>query len=297
MVNVSPDGMWSFSDRLESVRADQFESNYLEIIESMPNAIIPWKDQTLVPVMPNPKCALVGKDEDLYVVMIPMWANDVLGNKSKQYNKHINLYTQNSNLPARLLQQEYFVNFVLTSPHASAPEQFAEIRKIVNRANEILEAHPTTSENELVTELSERLNEQPGDKMNPLLDIAGLSPNQDTPVEILHTILLGIVKYTWHMFHSKLSNDTQRRLFVSRLQSTDTDGLTIPPLRAAYMMQYRNGLIGKHFKALMQTMVFHVHDLVTPAGFEVIKAVGELGAMLWVPEINDMDQYITDLEV
>ncbi|THU86067.1 hypothetical protein K435DRAFT_684434 [Dendrothele bispora CBS 962.96] len=422
LVDIAPDGMWSFSVELKSVRADQFESNYLEIVDSMPDTTIPWKDPALVPTMPNPKRALVGKDEDLYVVMIPIWADDVSGNKSKQYNKHINLYTQNSNLPARLLQQEYFVNFVSTSPHASAPEQFAKIHKIINdthtnpikcynahtrrtcrvilrvpslpadnpqqseeashiggssnqfcrrchvggthrekesdsgyhslfeigvlrsvaetknnlteqlrtamlggddkrvstlqtatgtkdkvaeswieilrnRANAILEACPTTSENELVTELSKWLDEQPGDKMNPLLDIAGLDPTRDTPVEILYTILLGIVKYTWFMFHSRITDESQRQLFVSRLQSTDTDGLTIPPLRAAYMMQYRNGLIGKHFKALMQTMVFHVHGLVTPAEFEVIKAVGELGAMLWVPEIDNMEQYTRDLEV
>ncbi|THU90090.1 hypothetical protein K435DRAFT_864638 [Dendrothele bispora CBS 962.96] len=62
-------------------------------------------------------------------------------------------------------------------------------------------------------------------------------------------------------------------------------------------MQYRNALIGKHFKTLMQTMVFHVHDLVTPSEFKVIKAVGELGAIIWVPEIRNMDQYLNGLEI
>lgn len=119
----------------------------------------------------------------------------------------------------------------------------------------------------------------------------GLDPSQDTPVEILHTILLGIIKYVWHILHTSWS-ETQRDLFAIRLQSTDLDGLTVPPLRAAYMMQYRNGLIGKHFKTLMQTMAFHVHDLVTGAEFTLVKAVGALGAVLWVHEIEDMDQYL-----
>ena len=87
----------------------------------------------------------------------------------------------------------------------------------------------------------------------------------------------------------------QQNLFVIRLQSTDLDGLSVPPIRAAYIMQYRNGLIGKHFKTLMQTMVFHVHDLVSNEQFTLIKAIGLLGALLWVPEIDDMDGYLVQL--
>jgi hypothetical protein len=58
--------------------------------------------------MLNPLCELAGGD-DWFVIMLPMWADDVFGNKSKQYNKHMNMYMVNSNLPGQLLQQEYFV--------------------------------------------------------------------------------------------------------------------------------------------------------------------------------------------
>jgi hypothetical protein len=119
----------------------------------------------------------------------------------------------------------------------------------------------------------------------------GLDPSQDTPVEILHTILLGIVKYVWHNLHTSWK-ETDQNLFVIRLQSTNIDGLSIPCIRAPYMMQYRNGLIGKHFKTLMQTMIFHLHGLVTPEQFTLVKAVGFLGALLWIPEIENMESYL-----
>jgi len=61
------------------------------------------------------------------------------------------------------------------------------------------------------------------------------------------------------------------------------------------MMQYRNGLIGKHFKTLMQTMIFHVHDIVSPDQFTLIKAVGSLGALLWIPKIENMGSYLVSM--
>ncbi|KAJ7509364.1 hypothetical protein B0H11DRAFT_1901490 [Mycena galericulata] len=167
---------------------------------------------------------------------------------------------------------------------------------LLQKAREMKANDSGRTADSIAAELKAWLLDQPGDKVNPLLDISGLDPNRDTPVEILHTILLGIIKYVWYILHSGWS-EAQRDLFVIRLQSTDIDGLTVPPIRSAYMMQYRNGLIGKHFKTLMQTMVFHMHDLVSPELFTLVKSVSALGAMLWVHEIDDMDQYVKDLTV
>lgn len=81
--------------------------------------------------MPNPDRNLVPEGYDLYDIYYPLWVDDVSGNKSKQYNKHINMYTVNSNLPGRLLQQEYFVQFVSTSPNATSPEQFSAVKEMI----------------------------------------------------------------------------------------------------------------------------------------------------------------------
>ncbi|KAJ7302618.1 hypothetical protein DFH08DRAFT_641770, partial [Mycena albidolilacea] len=417
---------WEIGQDVQSVAATEFQYNYHDIIERTGDRI-KWAADSNAPEMPNPLRAIAGED-DLYVVMVPMWADDVSGNKSKQYNKHMNMYMANSNLPGRLLQQEYFVRFVSTSPHAGSPEQFSAIKEqiqathtnpircynaethrncrvilrvpslpadnpqqseeashmggnancgcrrckaggshdhtesdegyhsmhyaglprfaaqtkhtletqiklamhgveapilklqtatgvkdkvaqywidiLLEKARRMKAEKPGRSGDAIAEELQQWLDDQPGDKVNPLLDIAGLDPNRDTPVELLHTILLGIIKYVWHTLHTNWSEE-QRNLFVIRLQSTDIDGLTIPPIRAAYMMQYKNGLIGKHFKTLMQTitafpppcMVFHMHGLVPPEVFELVKAVSALGSVLWVHEIDNMKEYTEHLTI
>jgi hypothetical protein len=127
---------------------------------------------------------------------------------------------------------------------------------------------------------------------------SGLDPSKDTPVEILHTFLLGVVKYVWHsMTSSWKDGSSEEKLFAIRLASTDTDGLDVPDIKAAYMMQYKGGLIGKHFKILSQTAIFHLHGLVSPPVFNLMKAVATLGAMLWIAEIDNMKQYLVSATI
>ncbi|KAJ7835607.1 hypothetical protein B0H13DRAFT_2108073 [Mycena leptocephala] len=419
-VTQTADGRWRLhTEDTKTKKASEFERPYDEIVEEFGNWT--WVDNSQVPKMPNPQRMLVDDDEDLFVIMVSPWADDVSGNKSKQYNKHMNMYTGNGCLPGRLLQQEFHVHYISSSPHASSAEQFAAFRdhvkstetkpvKAYNAATKrkcrcILRVpglpadnpqqseeashmgsnanHPcrkchwggTNKEKETeqiyhechlsgalrnVAEIRENLqkqlqlamrgdskgvenlqratgtkdkiaqywieqliakfrelkaegrgrtvdalvadvlrwfSEQPGDKMNPLLDIAGLDPSQDTPLELLHTILLGVIKYIWHHMNTEKWSDTDRHLLAIRLQSTDLTGLTVPPIRAAYMIQYKNNLIGKHFKTLMQILAFHVHDISTPEQFTLIKAAAELGARLWIPEIDDMDEYLAQVEI
>ena len=134
---------------------------------------------------------------------------------------------------------------------------------------------------------------RPGDHYNPLLGFPGLDPHQDSPVEALHTISLGQFRYVWFSTSSKW-NDEKARKFAAWLSGSNIEGLPGVPrgVEAHYLVQYNNNLVGKHFKWISQLAVFSLHwggcDLIM---FDLWKATGELGALVWFTKILDMDQY------
>jgi hypothetical protein len=95
------------------------------------------------------------------------------------------------------------------------------------------------------------------------------------------------------MIHSPWKDgNPDANLLVIRLASTDMDGFDSADINASYFWQYRNNLIGKHFKTLSQALIFHLHGIVPESVFELMNATGFLGAMLWISEIDDMEQYL-----
>ncbi|KAJ7483006.1 hypothetical protein B0H11DRAFT_1862828 [Mycena galericulata] len=405
------------------ISLDKLRFNYEDLVRHRLGVGVPFSGmishRDYAGKIPN-QFRAIDNGEDLFTVWVPLWADDVSGARSKQYQKHINVYAANANLPGRLLQQEYFVRFISTSPHANALEQLkvvvdqvkashseplrtynaetsrpcgvrlnipdapadnpqqaeeashighqgnyfcrrckvggtneekecpdgyhsfyetgqprnveeirscvlAQIRLatlgiaahvealqtasgtkdkiaqhwidiLIQKSREMQAEMPGRLVDDISTELLIWLAQQTDQPYNPLLDLHYFDPSQDTLVEILHTILLGHAKYTWYDLHHNWT-PVQQNIFTVRLQSSNLDGLRVPPIRAAYMMQYRNGLIGKHFKTLMQTMIFHIEDLVTPEQFTLVRALGELGPVLWMPVIENMEDYLADLQI
>ena len=89
----------------------------------------------------------------------------------------------------------------------------------------------------------------------------GLDPHFDTPVEILHVILLGFVKYFWRDAIVQ-QNAEQKALLVTQLGSLDVTGLGCSKLVGQTLVQYAGSLTGRDFHAIAQVAPFVLYDLV-----------------------------------
>ncbi|KAG7097845.1 hypothetical protein E1B28_005160 [Marasmius oreades] len=131
--------------------------------------------------------------------------------------------------------------------------------------------------------------------INPLIGMPGVNMHQETPTEILHTVLLGVVKYFWGQTAYILEKTKDFSIFQTRLSSIDTSGLNIPKISAEYICAYKGSLIGKHFKSLAQLMPFLIYDLVPQKVINAWTIIGELVVLIWHTQIDNMEGYLSNL--
>jgi hypothetical protein len=123
----------------------------------------------------------------------------------------------------------------------------------------------------------------------------GLDPHTDTPVEILHTILLRFVKYFWpDVVHNQLgTNPPKKELLKMRLNSLDVSGLQIgQQLSGRTLVQYAGSLTGRDFRMIAQVAPYVLYDLVPEVCFNAWVSLSNLVPLLWQPAIEDIDEYI-----
>jgi len=134
--------------------------------------------------------------------------------------------------------------------------------------------------------------------MSPVWRIRGLNPHSDTPVEILHVVLLGFVKYLWRdVVQNQLKNQDQKKAtLAARLSSFDVAGLGISPLAGQTLVQYAGSLTGRDFRAIAQAAPFVLYDLVSQDCFSTWVALSKLIPLIWQPEIRDVESHLDLLE-
>ncbi|KAG2129942.1 hypothetical protein DEU56DRAFT_872405 [Suillus clintonianus] len=364
----------------------------------------------------------------VYSVPLIIFMDDVSGNVSKQWNKHHAIYMSNANLPREMLEKEFCVRFVTSSPHAAPMELMHAMRESISTAadsgifawdckfaeevmlvpeglflagdnpmqaeecshgglncnyfcrtchvggtkehkeseagyaslftegnpripeettSQILQQFETalcsgaagkvsaattatgirdstsssiintlvemgkklrkreagqsaSTESEVRAKLEKELSDMlqgrtHQDAINPLLGMDGMNIHMDTPTEILHTVLLGVVKYFWGQTAFLLEKAKLLNHFQTRLDSLDRDGLNAPSLNADYICHYKGGLIGKHFKSLAQVMPFVVYDLVPKSVLDGWTLIGELVVLIWHTKIDNTEIYLAKL--
>jgi hypothetical protein len=113
-------------------------------------------------------------------------------------------------------------------------------------------------------------------------------------VEILHTVSLGQFRYLWFATTNKWNEEKEEKC-VAWLGTRNVDGLAGVPsgVQARYLIDYKNNLVGKNFKWISQLMAFSLHwGGCDPIVFDLWKATGELGTLVWCTKILDVDQYV-----
>lgn len=80
--------------------------------------------------MPHKYRATAG-NRMVYSVPLIVFMDDVSGNISKQWNKHHVIYMSNANLPREMLEKEFFLRFVTSSPHATPMELMRAMRQML----------------------------------------------------------------------------------------------------------------------------------------------------------------------
>ncbi|KAG1873405.1 hypothetical protein C8R48DRAFT_594331, partial [Suillus tomentosus] len=376
---------------------------------------------------PNPLRAR-SQGRMVYAVPLIIFMDDVSGNISKQWNKHHAIYMSNANLPREMLEKEFCVRFVTSSPHAAPMEMMSAMQDSIGKAAESgifawdckdneevmlvpyglflggdnpmhaeecshaglhcnyfcrtcevggtkeykesdegynsifvpgqlrtpagtaaeIRAQFVTALNsgasekikksvsstgvkdtmtgyilDVIVEMGKKLRKrvagvQPkpesevkailnkeledllrgsalDDAINPLLGVEGFNVHQDTPTEILHTVLLGVVKYFWGQTVFLLEKAKLLDLFQTRLDSIAKDGLNSPCLNADYICHYKGSLIGKHFKSLAQVMPFLIQDLLPITVLDGWTTIGELVVHIWHTKIDDTELYLAKL--
>ncbi|KAJ3727642.1 hypothetical protein C8R42DRAFT_755301 [Lentinula raphanica] len=135
----------------------------------------------------------------------------------------------------------------------------------------------------------------PANIYSPVWRIKDFDPHRDTPVEILHVILLGFVKYYWRDAISRLS-DEQKKVLTHRLSSLDVSGLGFSPLKGETLVQFAGSLTGSNFRAIAQVAPFVLYDLVPKPCFEAWLALSALIPLVWQPVITNIDEYLPILQ-
>lgn len=120
---------------------------------------------------------------------------------------------------------------------------------------------------------------------------SGLDPHRDTPVEILHVVLLGHVKYFWRDGISRLKDDQKATLTI-RLDSFDVSGLGIFLLVGLTLVKYAGSLTGRNFRTITQVAPFVLYDLVPPECSKAWVALSHLVPLVWQPYIPNIDEHI-----
>ena len=126
------------------------------------------------------------------------------------------------------------------------------------------------------------------------ITLIDLDPHQDTPVEILHIVLLGFIKYLRHdLIQNHLKkNENQNAVLAQHFFSLDVSGLEISLLARESLVNYAGSLTRRNFHYISQAVPFVIYDLVSKNIYDTWVSLFKLVPLIWQPVIMNINQYI-----
>ncbi|KAJ7780683.1 hypothetical protein DFH07DRAFT_910197 [Mycena maculata] len=151
------------------------------------------------------------------------------------------------------------------------------------------------NKNDKQTDVNRLLRTFPPNITSPVWRIKDLDPHRDTPVEILHVILLGFVKYFWRDAVTQIKK-SDKELLITRLSSFNVSGLGVSPLAGATLVNYAGSLTGRDFRIIVQAAPFVLQGLLPASYIELWTSLSAVVTLVWQPHIPDLDKYIVELD-
>ncbi|KAL1756891.1 hypothetical protein FB107DRAFT_210543, partial [Schizophyllum commune] len=147
----------------------------------------------------------------------------------------------------------------------------------------------------LINELKRIRSEMPEDIFSPVLRLEEFDPALDSPVEILHVVLLGFVKYFWRDAVSRQS-DRGKEILIGRINSFDVGGLNVARGRGSTLVFYAGSLTGRDFRLVIQMAPSILPGLVPDVVYNAWLSLCRLCPLLFQHKIPNVSAYVLRLQ-
>ncbi|KAI9104002.1 hypothetical protein DFS34DRAFT_700620 [Phlyctochytrium arcticum] len=132
--------------------------------------------------------------------------------------------------------------------------------------------------------------------MSAFFRVPAFNVHADIPIEVLHTVLQGAVKYLLRdTLNNRISTD-DKVILEARLRSMDTTTGFYQPLVVSQIMQHVNSLVGKDIKNFVQITPFVLHDLVTPDVLDVWTSLANLVQLVFRRRYDANSGYLVEVD-
>ncbi|EIN04249.1 hypothetical protein PUNSTDRAFT_76480, partial [Punctularia strigosozonata HHB-11173 SS5] len=169
-------------------------------------------------------------------------------------------------------------------------------RKIKDDLKNSSRGERMSTDTEIASALQAMRHSLPANLFNPALMVDDFDPHADSPVELLHVVLLGVVKYWWRDAVSRQDSEGRKKL-IARINSVDSGGLSIKPPEGHILVHYAGSLVGRDFRVILEMAPFILINMIPKRAYEAWLSLVRLAPLLYQPEISDIDKYMASSPV